>query len=67
MKLNHQNYFMNRITTLFLTLVFILSILFSGCQHQKCPAYMTKKEVEDMHKQASKANKKSRTRNKSLF
>lgn len=62
---------MNRIATLFLTLFltlfFILSICFSGCQHQKCPTYMTKKEVDDMHKQAAKANKKTKTRNKGLF
>jgi hypothetical protein len=54
---------MQKITYFFL-LIFLASGYFSACKHQKCPAYMTKEEVEATHKKASKKNK---TKNKNLF
>lgn len=41
--------------------------LSTACQHQKCPAYMTKDEIEAMHKKSQGGKKKTKSKSRSIF
>ncbi len=52
---------------LVLTLLFsTMGIMAISCKHQKCPAYMTKEEIDAAHKASAKKFKK-KAKKKDLF
>jgi hypothetical protein len=51
-------------TVIFLFIFAFLSTSYlSACRHQKCPAYMTKEEIDAAHKASAKKFKKKAKKN----
>jgi hypothetical protein len=54
---------MKRTAIFLLIFVFLSANYLSACKHQKCPAYMTKEEIDAAHKASAKKFKKKAKKN----
>lgn len=54
---------MKRIAIFWFIFMVLCASYLSACKHQKCPAYMTKEEIDAAHKASAKKFKKKAKKN----